>query len=104
MRPLVLLPFATYSVIPIHKCSVGILPPGPDVQFKECWKSIPIRAVHQLERLPFEYRRTVMACEPGRSIDYKLDTDQAESISLPVHRSTLQVAKHRFLRLLPVRH
>jgi hypothetical protein len=40
-----LLAFTSHPVVPIHECSLGVVPPGPDMEFEERWYVESIRAV-----------------------------------------------------------
>jgi hypothetical protein len=49
-----LLPFAAHSVVPVHKCTVGIFAPRPNMQFEYRRNAVAVRATHELEGLAFE--------------------------------------------------
>jgi hypothetical protein len=49
-----LLPFTAHSVVPVHKCTVGIFAPRPNMQFEYRRNAVAVRATHELEGLAFE--------------------------------------------------
>src|SRR5579862_1817458 len=74
-----LLTFAGHARIPVHKGAVGVVAPRPYVQLEEGRQAEPVRAANELERLPFEHRRTVVEQHPRGRVHYVLDADQAET-------------------------
>ena len=81
VRKIQLLPFATHSVVPVHKSAIRIVSPRPDVEFEECRYAVPIRAADKLEGLAFELRRTGMTGEPGGNIHDVFDTYEPAAVS-----------------------
>ena len=55
-----LLTFASHPIVPVHEGTLGIVPPGPDVQLEECRDVEAIRGVDKIEDLPLENRRSVV--------------------------------------------
>src|SRR4051794_29239442 len=72
-----LLAFAGHARVPIDERAIGIVAPGPDMQFVERLQAEPIRAVNKLKRLTLENRWSFMMGVPGGRIHNKLDTDKA---------------------------
>src|SRR5689334_6452725 len=50
--------------MPVHKCSIGILFPGPDVQRIESGKSESIRALEVMKQLSHQLGRAGVCCIP----------------------------------------
>jgi hypothetical protein len=42
-----LLTFAGHVIVPVHKCSVGVVPPGPNVQFEKRRYAVAVWAAHE---------------------------------------------------------
>src|ERR1035438_10536176 len=71
--------FAGHLVVPVHERTVRVVPPSPDVQFEMCRQTVPVRAVHELERLSLEYRRTAVTRQPGGRDDNELYAHQLQT-------------------------
>src|SRR5580704_17638601 len=72
-----LLTFATHQVVPVHEGTLGVVPPGPDVELEERIDGEAIRQADEIEDLPVEYRRrVVVGGEPGRRVQDELDAYQ----------------------------
>jgi hypothetical protein len=69
-----LLTFAAYSIVPVHKSTIGVVTPRPDVEPKERGQAIAIRAVDQLERLPLKRWWSLVVLQPGGGVHDILDT------------------------------
>ncbi len=77
----ILLTFAGHVVIPVHERAIGVLSPGPDMEFEECGQAIPVWAIDQLKRLALQHRRTVMARHPSGRIYDKFNTYEPQAVS-----------------------
>ena len=72
--PIDLLALATHSIVPIHESTLGIVPPGPDVQFEERIDVETIREADKVEDLPVQYRSgVVIGGVPARRVQNELD-------------------------------
>ena len=49
-----LLQFACHRVVPIHKCTLRIVAPSPDMQLKERIQAEPVRSADELKILTIE--------------------------------------------------
>src|SRR5689334_20620585 len=76
--PCDLITFAAHVGIPVNERTVGVVPPCPDVQFEVCRQTVSVRAANELERLPLEYRRTVVMRQPSVGDDNELHADQLQ--------------------------
>jgi hypothetical protein len=75
-----LLMFAGYTRVPVHERTLGVVPPGPDVQFELCGRSVPLGLLTYWNTWPLEHGRTVVMREPGRGIYDELDADLAQTL------------------------
>src|SRR5689334_13245003 len=78
--PFDLLVFAGYPRVPVHERTVGVIPPGPDVQLELCGQSVPVWASDDLEHLALEHRRSVVMRQPGGGVYDELDAHQPQTL------------------------
>ena len=72
-----LLTFASYLIVPVNKCTLGVVTPRPDVQFEEIRQVETVRRRNELEVLAFKgRRRVVVILQPGGCIHNELDAQE----------------------------
>src|SRR5271156_921591 len=67
---------ATHVVVPVNERSLGVVPPGPDVQFEERVYGEAVRGVDESEDLTLQNRWSGMSLQPGGRVGNELDADQ----------------------------
>src|SRR4051794_14206646 len=72
---------ASYFVIPIDECAVGVVAPCPDVEFKEVWKLETIGSGDELKVLSIECRRCGVVLHPGSCVDNVLNADESARVA-----------------------
>ena len=76
-----LLPFACHRIIPVHKCALRIVAPGPDMQFEERCQVEPVRSANELEILTVERGwNIVVGCQPRGCVHNVLNPDQSTRV------------------------
>src|ERR1700734_983190 len=72
--PTDLLTVASHGIVPVHEGTLGVVPPGPHMEFEERIDAEAIREANEIENLIVEYGRSVgIGREPARGGEDEFD-------------------------------